>query len=286
MVVQVPEHSLHFFAIGDWGRQGQHNQRAVAMSMGRLARQLEPEFFLSLGDHFYPNGIASVADENVRKSFEDIYTDHELYEDWFPVLGNHEYRGNPQAAVDLAQKNRRWRAMGRYYAVEKVIEDDDSTRVLFLFLDTTPFVRDYYLEPTKYALAGTDTVAQRQWMDSVLTSSTAEWKFIIGHHHVYSGGKRTTLPELEALIVPRMQKHGVQAYLNGHEHDLQHIVRGGKHFLVSGAGSRIRPAGRTEGTRYAEAVPGFMALALSRDALLVQVIDEKGRLRYRTQIQR
>ena len=52
---------LRFLAIGDWG-DDDGNQEGVAMAMGNWAANRNPEFILSLGDNFYPDGVASVND--------------------------------------------------------------------------------------------------------------------------------------------------------------------------------------------------------------------------------
>jgi hypothetical protein len=44
---------------------------------------------------------------------------------WYPILGNHEYRGNTQAVLDYSQVSARWEMPARYYT--KVLENDDIT---------------------------------------------------------------------------------------------------------------------------------------------------------------
>ena len=41
-------------------------------------------------------------------NYELIYSHPELMIDWFPLLGNHEYRGNTQAVLDYSNISRRW----------------------------------------------------------------------------------------------------------------------------------------------------------------------------------
>ena len=59
-VISVAE-PLRFLAIGDWGA-GDDGQERVAMAMGNWSAERNPEFILSLGDNFYPVGVASVND--------------------------------------------------------------------------------------------------------------------------------------------------------------------------------------------------------------------------------
>lgn len=280
----VTEDALHVLVIGDWGRQGQEGQREVAAALGQAARKLDPEFIISTGDNFYPNGVASVDDPNWQQSFEQIYTAHPLWIDWYVVLGNHDYRGNPQAEIDYSNRSRRWRMPARYYTVTKPVGEDAQAE--FFFLDTSPFIEDYRKEPEKYAVGDQDPAAQLAWLERALAASTARWKVVVGHHHIYSGGKRTTLPELERALVPLMTKYGVQAYVNGHEHDLQVIRPAGSPitYFVSGAGSEHRPTGTREGTLFALSTGGFMAFSFTPSELLVQAVDDRGAVRYRTSL--
>ena len=53
--------SLRFVAIGDWGNDD-GRQYEVAAGMAQWAEFYHPEFVMSLGDNFYPEGVVSVND--------------------------------------------------------------------------------------------------------------------------------------------------------------------------------------------------------------------------------
>lgn len=276
--------ALSFLVVGDWGRYASVPQVAVAHQMARAADAIDAKFIISTGDNFYPNGVASVDDPQWQQSFEQVYTDFVLHNDWFVVLGNHDYRGNPQAEIDYTQRSRRWHMPARYYSIVKHIDKDTDAQ--FFFIDTTPFILEYRKAADQYALDGQDARVQLAWLRDALANSKARWKFVVGHHHVYSGGKRDTQMELEQTVVPLLKEYGVQAYINGHEHDLQVIRRpGGKTtYLVSGTGSEHRPTGKTEGTLFAASEYGFLVLSLMSRQLLVQAVNENGVVLYRTSI--
>ena len=284
MALRVPAQSLTFLAMGDWGRNGELNQRSVAEQMAAAARTLDAQFVLALGDNFYPSGVQSTSDPQWRASFEDVYTAHALNVDWYVALGNHDYRGNPQAEVDYSRISRRWRMPARYYSVRQKIPGGAVAE--FFIIDTSPFIREYRAEPDKYAVARTDTAAQSRWLDSTLARSTARWKFVVGHHNVYSGGKRPVLEDIERFLVPRLKRYRVTAYICGHEHQLEHIVLGGTgpHYFISGAGSETRPAQGMDGTRFVSSSSGFFAMSLTPDTLFVQAVDLTGKMLYRTAI--
>lgn len=254
--------------------------------MAATSKALKADFILSVGDLFYPDGVASVDDPQWRTSFEDVYSQFALYIPWYGVLGNHEYRGNPQAIVDYTKRARRWRIPQRYYDVKVPV--GDGVNAEFLFIDTSPFIAEYRKDASKYDFTATDTARERRWIDSTLRASKAQWKFIVGHHNVYSGGKRTVVPEMERLLNPLMKKYGVSAYFCGHEHHLEHIVPAGEapHYFISGAGYEANPAEGTTGTRFVSASAGFLAASLWPDSLVVQAVDAKGAQLYRTSIRR
>ena len=52
--------ALPFILVGDWGRKGHDEQRAVAVQMGKTAAAMDSRFTVSIGDNFYENGVASV----------------------------------------------------------------------------------------------------------------------------------------------------------------------------------------------------------------------------------
>lgn len=119
-----------FVALGDWGRRGDIVQRGVAQGMALAAHEIESRFVIAAGDNFYPGGVASVTDPHWKQSFEDVYTDAALRTPWYPALGNHDYRGVPQAQVAYTGHSRRWRMPGRYYRVPGARGGGSATRSL------------------------------------------------------------------------------------------------------------------------------------------------------------
>ena len=73
-------------------------------------------------------------------NYELIYSHPELMIDWFPLLGNHEYRGNTQAVLDYSNISRRWTMPARYYT--KTFEDNGAT-IRILWVDTAPMIDKY-----------------------------------------------------------------------------------------------------------------------------------------------
>ncbi|MBX9796798.1 tartrate-resistant acid phosphatase type 5 family protein [Sphingomonas sp.] len=279
---------LNFLVVGDWGRDGAEHQRDVAVQMGKTASASRARFVASVGDNFYDDGVDSITDPQWASSFERVYTDPSLQVPWFVTLGNHDYRGNPQAQLDYARVSKRWRLPARYYTVPGAslgLPEAD-----FFFIDTSPMVnkyRDNVKSRIAQNVAQQDVRHQLAWLDAALSKSRAAWKIVMGHHTIRSGGSgHGDTPEMVAMVKPILERHGVQAYIAGHDHDLQHIVDNGVDYVLCGAGSEVRPVAQVAGTRFALARSGFGAFSLTRDTLALEFRDYLGASVYQAQIAR
>lgn len=272
------EDGISFLAIGDFGRHGYFTQKDVARDMGKVAELIDLDFTVAVGDNFYPNGVQSTQDYQWISSFESIYTHHHLHESWYVALGNHDYEGNIQAQIDYTKVSRRWEMPNQYF--EKLIEIEDNQYLQLLIIDTNPFVSKYHKNPEKYSgINEQDTDAQIHWLKNKLQNDNPNilWRVVVGHHPLYSGGKRKTSKEtieVRNVFAPIFNQYHVDAYICGHEHDLQIIKKDNDYFtqFLSGAGSELRPTGKTEGTLFAESVPGFMAFNVTATTFKVFVI--------------
>ena len=177
--------------------------------------------------------------------------------DWYPVLGNHDdYKGNSQAEIDYSGISRRWRLTSRYYSIVRKVNDSVSARLIFL--DTSPFVTDYYHKPGFPDIPAQDTAKQLAWLEDVLAHSKEQWKLVFGHHPIFSAGTvHGNTPELIARIKPLLEKYHAQVYFSGHDHDLQHLKEKGGDidYIVNGAGGEPRPAGRDALSIYSGSMP-------------------------------
>ncbi len=281
----VPAESLNFLVLGDWGRNGHYQQIPVAEMMDVAMWQLDADFIVTTGDNFYSNGVASVDDPYWKTSFEDIYHGPHLFENWYPTLGNHDYRGNWQAQIDYSDVSRRWVFPSSYYA--KRFELDSGEAVLILFIDTSPLNPGYKNEAKYAETQKQDSAKQLAWIEAQLTTSTAKWKIVIGHHPLYSSGKRYgKTAGIRDVLEPIFENHKIDAYFAGHEHDLQHNQPQGttvQHF-VSGAGSELRKVAQRPFTRFAQATAGIASVSVSNNELLVQFISDASKVLYQYSI--
>lgn len=284
----VVKNKLNFLVIGDWGRAGDYLQRETGIELNNVSKKIDPSFIISTGDNFYEQGVASIDDPQWWFSFENVYSGANLFINWYAVLGNHDYNGSAKAQVDYSKKSRRWRMPSYYYTVEKSVPMTKK-KALFIFLDTNQFEKNYYKRPEQYPeLQNHDPQKQLVWLDSVLTNSKADWKFVIGHHHVFTGGMRKGLTsEAGEILKPILERYSIDAYICGHEHDLQHLKSDGNvNYFISGAGSELRNTGTIAETKFAKSVNGFMAFSVGENETLVQVIDYTGSVIYKTVVKK
>lgn len=276
--------SLNFMVIGDWGHNGHFYQKEVAHQLEIAMYQTDADFVVSTGDNFYPNGVASVNDPLWQSAFENIYHGPHTFEDWYVVLGNHDYLGNAQAQIDYTDKSQRWQLPARYYSKTFALENNEQ--VLMVFLDTNPIQPEYKTREKYRSTQGQSYQTQLAWLETQLAGSKAKWKIVVGHHPLYSSGKRFGRNQgLRDILEPILERHNVHVYIAGHEHDLQYNQpKNGKvaHF-VSGGGSEARFVKQREFTRYAEATPGFLSISINGERLTMSAINHLGEVRFSTE---
>ncbi|XP_004504591.1 purple acid phosphatase 7 [Cicer arietinum] len=264
------QQSLNFLVVGDWGRKGNYNQSFVAHQMGIVGENLNIDFVISTGDNFYDDGLVGVDDPAFYESFVDIYTAPSLQKIWYSVLGNHDYRGDVEAQLSpiLRQKDSRWLCLRSFILDGGIVE--------FFFVDTTPFVEKYFTEPEDHTYDWRGVLPRESYVaellknvDSALKQSNAKWKIVVGHHTIKTAGHHGNTQELEELLLPILKSNNVEAYINGHDHCLEHIIdkESGTQFFTSGGGSKawrgdIKPWNPEELKLYHDG-QGFMSVQIT-----------------------
>jgi 3',5'-cyclic AMP phosphodiesterase CpdA len=154
--------------------------------------------------------------------------------------------------------------------------------VLLVFIDTTPFLSESY-NGDQHHVKGQDTAGQRIWLEKTLGEAppNIKWKFVFGHHPVYTGGGRMKAKEtveMKNLFKPIFDKYRVNAYICGHDHNLQYIKPPGyTSYFVSGAGSELsKTVVHPEGGIYARAENGFMNFIVYSNLMQVTMISYTG----------
>ena len=272
---------INLFVANDLGRNGYYDQKPIAELMGVMAEEVGPEAIIATGDVHHFDGIASTQDPLWLTNYELIYTHPELMISWFPVLGNHEYRGNTQAVLDYSKVSRRWQMEGRYYT--KVFCDEKAgTSLRVVFIDTTPLI-DSYRTDSRYPDAGKqDIEAQLSWLDNTLQSAKEDWVIVVGHHPMYAETKKDIAEQkdIQRHLLPIFKKNGnVAMYICGHIHNFQHIRKPSDFvdYVVNTAGSLSRKVKETDGTQFCSPSTGFSVVSVSKQKLQLHMIDKEGK---------
>lgn len=276
------EKPLNFYLANDLGRNGYYDQMPIAELMGRMAETIDIEFVVAAGDVHHFEGVRSVNDPLWMTNYELIYSHPDLMLPWYPILGNHEYRGNTQAVVDYSKVSARWDMPAPYYT--KVMEEDGITLRLVM-IDTSPLLDKYRKDTEKYPDAGKqDMDRQLAWIDSVLTAATEDWVLVVGHHPIYA---YTDKSESERLDMQKrvdsiLRKHGnVDMYLCGHIHNFQHIRKKGSDtdYVVNSSGSLSRQnVEPVDGTVFCSGEPGYSLITVDKKELCLHMIDKNGNI--------
>ncbi|XP_027339900.1 purple acid phosphatase 3-like [Abrus precatorius] len=260
--------SLSFVVIGDWGRKGGFNQSKVATQMGKVAAKLKVDFVISTGDNFYDDGLTGIDDPAFEASFSKIYTAKSLQKQWYNVLGNHDYRGDVEAQLNpvLQKIDNRWICQRSYIVDTEIAE--------FFFVDTTPFVDKYFLEPKDHKYDWRGVLPREKYLSKLLKDleialkgSTANWKIVVAHHPIRSIGHHGDTQELKKQLLPILEANNVDMYINGHDHCLEHISSTSSQiqYLTSGGGSKAWKGDiqdNRDGAKFYYDGQGFMSVEL------------------------
>ncbi|KAK2630782.1 hypothetical protein QOZ80_UnG0726080 [Eleusine coracana subsp. coracana] len=254
--------------------------------MGRVGEKLDIDFVISTGDNFYETGLTGVDDQAFELSFTNIYTAESLQKPWYLVLGNHDYKGDVLAQLSpvLRKIDNRFICM-RSFIVDAEIVD-------FFFVDTTPFQLKYWTHPKgdhydwrEVAPRGKYISNLLKELDVAMKKSTAKWKIAVGHHTMRSVSDHGDTTELVQLLLPVLKDNGIDFYINGHDHCLEHISSRDSpiQYFTSGGGSKawrgvFQP--NKDKLQFFYDGQGFMSVQLDQDQADFVFYDVDGHILY------
>lgn len=276
----VSSAQMRLLVANDLGRNGYYEQKPIAERMGKMAGELDVEAVLALGDIHHFMGVESVNDPLWMTNYELIYSHPELQIPWYPILGNHEYRGNTRAVLDYSAVSRRWQMPARYYS--KVFEEDGAT-LRVVFIDTTPLIDKYHKDSLDYpSVPQQDAKKQLAWLEEELNGAKEDWVVVVGHHPIYAHTTKSESErkDMQKRVDPILRRHNVDMYICGHIHNFQHIKPQGTSidYVVNSAGSLARSkVEAVEGTVFASGEAGFSILSFTKDELCLDLINGKGK---------
>ncbi|XWS48222.1 hypothetical protein CRYUN_Cryun13aG0055600 [Craigia yunnanensis] len=204
------------------------------------------------------------------------------------VLGNHDYRGDAEAQLSplLRKIDSRWLCFRSFIVDAELVE--------IIFVDTTPFVKTYFLDPEDHTYDWRGITPRKAYItnllkdvESALRESSAKWKIVVGHHAIRSVGHHGDTEELVSHLLPILKANNVDFYMNGHDHCLEHISDTDSpiQFLTSGAGSKawrgdVKQLNR-EGLSFFYDGQGFMSVQLTQSDAKIVFYDVYGKILHR-----
>ncbi len=275
------EKPLNFYLANDLGRNGYYDQKPIAELMGKMAEAIDIEFVVAAGDVHHFEGVRSVHDPLWMTNYELIYSHPDLMLPWYPILGNHEYRGNTQAVIDYSGISARWQMPARYYT--KVMEEDGAT-IRLVMIDTPPLLDKYRKDTEKYPDASKQDIdKQLVWLDSVLTSAKEDWVMVVGHHPIYADTDKneSERADMQKRVDSILRKHGnVDMYVCGHIHNFQHIRKPDSQidYVVNTSGSLAREVKPIDGTQFCSNATGFSLITVDKKELCLYMMDKEGKV--------
>ncbi|MBW4637008.1 MAG: metallophosphoesterase [Gloeocapsa sp. UFS-A4-WI-NPMV-4B04] len=241
---------LRFVSLADTGT-GAKSQYAVAKAMTRYQSQNEFNLAILAGDNIYNDGEIEKINAVFERPYQPLLKQGVKFH---ACLGNHDIRtdnGDPQVSYPG------FNMPGRYYTFRR-----DS--IQFFALDTNH---------------NADWKNQLIWLDQELSRSDAPWKIVFGHHQIYSSGNYGLNQPLNKVLTPIFKKHGVQLYINGHDHNYERTRSiNGTTYLICGAGAGVRPVGRSAWTEYSASKLSFAAFDVYSDRIIISGIGTNNRV--------
>jgi len=221
----------------------------VGAAMKAYCDVKECEFGLMTGDNIYPNGATLGADQKDDPTrFQDIFIDPYVglganKEDFkiYVGLGNHDWKTSREGAmaqVAFHESAEQTYMDGIFYRVVPPSTNGDveifviDTEVMLagedvldgiLNPDGTEKMHSEIDAPEDWAKPANDAErAMAEWLEDALISSTAKWKFVLGHHPLWSSGgsKFEEAKAMRRMILPTLCKYA-DGYFAGHEHSLE-----------------------------------------------------------------
>lgn len=201
--------AFDFVVYGDTRTRHDMHRRVVAA----ILKDSKPDFVLHTGD-LVENGL-DTAQWPVFFGIERELLRHTAF---YPSLGNHE-RNNPH--------------FYEFFQVGTPYYSFNWGKSHFIVLNSD------------IGNAGVDSVAkeafwaqQKHWLEEDLAKNQqAEFRFVIAHHPPITAVSRRqgNNPEMTALI-PMFEKYKLTAGFFGHDHNYQHYLKDGIHYVVTGGG--------------------------------------------------
>ena len=205
----APGDPFNFVVYGDNRTRHDVHKRVI----GELVKHGIPDFVVQTGD-MVEDGV----NNSLWPIFFDIERDLLRQTAFFPSLGNHEH--NAQDYYDFFPGTRAYYSFNWGNAHFAVINSDIGNAAA-----TKPEKDAFWAEQT-----------HRLEQDLAATQA-AEYRFVVAHHPPFTAvaSRQGNNAHMTALT-PMFEKYHVSAGFFGHDHNYQHYLKNGVHYLIAGGG--------------------------------------------------
>lgn len=246
--------AFNFVVYGDTRTRHDVHRQVI----GEVLKHGVPDFVVHTGDL-----VADGHDTSLWPVFFDIEKDLLRQAAFFPSLGNHER--NAHEFYEYLQASQPYYSFDWGTAHFSVINSDIAN------VSASEAARQSFW------------AEQTRWLEEDLqTHQTAEYRFVVAHHPPYTAVERRQgdNPQMTALV-PMMEKYHVSAGFFGHDHNYQHYLKNGVHYVITGGGGaplydvNKPPAGITVKTA---SIENFVKVSVDGKTTHVQAIAIDGRV--------
>lgn len=255
---------FNFVAIGDT-----RSRKDIHAKVLEKVGEVNPRFLINSGD-LVGNG-RSIKD---WEDFFEVSNEFMRNTPYYPVLGNHE-KDSPYYydLFDLPNNERYY-----YFTLGDalfIVLDSEGIR------ETTP---SYIADKESF---WTDSgiqydIKQREWLENVLNlHKEAGFVFVFQHLPLYSiiESRVAESTETREFYGDVFERHGVQVFLNGHDHHYHHALKNNVHYITAAGGgaplydfNAIQP----ETVNYSK-IEHFVNVEVKENEAVLHVIDINGK---------
>jgi 3',5'-cyclic AMP phosphodiesterase CpdA len=238
---------------------------------------------LAVGDF----GVGGTAEREIGAAMRRFEVDHPA--DVIVTLGDNDYTEDPEAFRQNWRDAFGWRRDAGVGVAGTLGNHDlivDNGRYEFGPLDMPRARYRRSVGNVELFILDSNRIrdAQSEWLESALSSSTAQWKIAVLHHPAWTCGAYRSHPGVVARWVPLFEQHGVDLVLSGHDHNYQRFgARNGVRYLVHGGGGpRLYPINSCPSgyppRRFARSSRGFLFIRARLDELRALAVNRSGRV--------
>jgi hypothetical protein len=268
------EDTVSFLAMGDWGSNGP-DQKKVARKLAEYVQSSGRTYqgMLLLGDNCYVKlqGMKGTPEALWNEMFEKTYDPIALNFPFYAALGNHDYsNAAAQFELDYAANNpkSRWKMPAKYYRLD--------------LPEKNPMVTVLMLDSCKDNMGPAAWDEEQKWIQTELAKPrTTKWIIAAAHHPFFSNGDHGDNGVVQSTWGSLFKKAGVDFYVCGHDHDVQHleVPNWGMSFvLAGGGGARVRPMRVDQRGPFSKSVMGFADIQFTPTTAKCRLVSGEGKV--------